>query len=151
MATSIPSLAQQNAVVDNNRGEINPIVKRYGTNLPASTSYDMLKSHAADLKELGIRYVRLSAGWGQEGQGLYNNKQVSVNGDNVSIDYSRIDDIVNLITEAGAQTSFVLRTPQDFGALNSAPTGTAWYNLNKQFAAHWTEKGLARCDAHLHE
>ncbi len=65
----------------NNRGEINPIVKRYGTNLPASTSYDMLKSHAADLKELGIRYVRLSAGWGQEGQGLYNNKQVSVNGD----------------------------------------------------------------------
>ena len=33
------------------------------------------------LKELGIRYVRLSAGWGQEGQGLYNNKQVSVNGD----------------------------------------------------------------------
>lgn len=144
MATSIPSLAQQNAVVDNNRGEINPIVKRYGTNLPASTSYDMLKSHAADLKELGIRYVRLSAGWGQEGQGLYNNKQVSVNGDNVSIDYSRIDDIVNLITEAGAQTAFVLRTPQDFGALNSAPTGTAWYNLNKQFAAHWTEKGLAR-------
>ena len=78
MATSI---AQHQATVDNNRGEINPIVKRYGTNLPASTSYDMLKSHAADLKELGIRYVRLSAGWGQEGQGLYNNKQVSVNGD----------------------------------------------------------------------
>ena len=45
MATSITSIAQHQATVDNNRGEINPIVKRYGTNLPASTSYDMLKVH----------------------------------------------------------------------------------------------------------
>ena len=35
MATSITSIAQHQATVDNNRGEINPIVKRYGTNLPA--------------------------------------------------------------------------------------------------------------------
>lgn len=35
MATSITSIAQHKDTVDNNRGEINPIVKRYGTNLPA--------------------------------------------------------------------------------------------------------------------
>ena len=144
MTTSMSLIAQQNVTVDNSRVEINPIVKRYGTNLPAATSYDLLKSHAGDLKDLGIRYVRLSAGWGQEGQGLYDAKQVTVNGDDVTIDFTRVDEIVSILTEAGAQTAFVLRTPQDFGALNSAPTGTAWYNLNKQFAAHWTGTGLVR-------
>ncbi len=142
--TSMSTFAQQNVTVDNSRGEINPIVKRYGTNVPASTDYAQFKAHAEDLKALGIRYVRLSAGWGQEGTGLYDNKQVSVSGDAVTVDFSRVDELVDLITAAGAQTAFVLRTPQDFGALNSAPSGTAWYNLNKQFAAHWTARGLVR-------
>lgn len=143
IGTSIVS-AQQSVTVNNSSSEINPIVKRYGTNLPASTSFDLLKAHAADLKELGIQYVRLSAGWGQEGSGLYDSKQVTVSGDDVTMDFTRVDEIVDILTKAGSQTHFVLRTPQDFGALNSAPTGTAWYNLNKQFAKHWTDKGLAR-------
>ena len=138
--------AQQSVTVDNSSTEINPIVKRYGTNIPATISYDLLKAHANDLKDLGLRFVRLSAGWGQEGQGLYESKQVTKNGEDVTIDFTRVDEIVDLISEAGAQTAFVLRTPQDFGAINAAPAdaSTAWYNLNKQFAAHWIAKGLPR-------
>lgn len=138
--------AQENINVDHGKWVFDPLAKRFGVNMPASTGFDLLKNHADDLKDLNLRYVRVSTGWGQEATGsLYDTDQVSVSGDNITYKYDRIDEVIDIITAGGAQPLFVSRCPKAFGASVSAvpeTTGNAWYNLHKDFAAHWTSKGI---------
>lgn len=138
--------AQENIQVDHAKWVFDPLAKRFGVNIPASTSFDLLKNHANDLKDLNLRYVRVSTGWGQEATGnLYDTEQVLVSGDNITYKYDRIDEVVGIITAGGAQPLFISRCPKAFGAsASSVPetTSNAWYNLHKDFAAHWTTKAI---------
>ena len=86
-------------------------------------------------------------GWGQEAAGnLFESPQVSLSGGNVSYDYTRVDQIMDIINGQGRQVLFVAGyCPKALGTNYSDypdTTGGKWYNLMNDFAKHWTTKKI---------
>lgn len=82
-----------------------------------------------------MRYIRLATGWGQEGNGgLYDEKQVN----GTTIDFSRIDQIVDELNTLGIQTQFVSSVPDGYKV--DASDHDNWQQLYQNFSKHWFGK-----------
>lgn len=130
------AVGQESVSVNNGLKVINPLVKRFGTNIPASVNVNNLNAQQAALKALNLRYVRLSTGWGLEGNGLYTGSQVS----GTNIDFSQIDPIVNLLSGDGIQIQFVTGVPAGYNVANAKADSINWQTLYQNFAAHYFGK-----------
>ena len=140
--------AQVTVEVDHSDWVYHPLMKVFGVNVPHTIEYNSFINNAELIKDLDIRYVRIMNSWGKEASGnLFETPQVTVEGETVQYDFTRIDEIVDLIYENGAQVLFMNGyNPESFGGQwNAAPdtsAGGLWYELNKTFAAHWAGKNL---------
>lgn len=139
--------AQTTVTVDNSNWIEFPLMKIYGVNIPTNVSFDVLQTNAPLLKDLNVRYSRVLNNWGRESTGqLFPNKQVTVSGGNVSIDFTQIDKVVDLLQDNGTNVMLNMGyTPQDMNPDWKATPDTshlgAWYALSKEYAQHWVDRG----------
>ncbi len=149
LAVSFAGLnAQVSVTADHSKWVDFPLMKIYGVNIPNEISYSTLETNASLIQDLDVRYVRVKNNWGLEKTGdLFETPQVTISGEDVSIDFTRIDQVVNLIKQNDAQVLFMNGyTPADMDADWKATPDTVdggeWYKLNKQFAQHWADMKL---------
>ena len=134
---------QENIVVDNSQLVADPLMKRFGVNIPASTSFEALTAQEQAITELNLRYARVSTGWGEAGLGLYDADPVTLNSNQVTYDFSRIDAIVDMLNRMGIQSHFATRCPAAFASKSAGVpeiTSSSWSSLWEVFASHWIER-----------
>lgn len=124
--------------VDNNGTEFYPLVKRFGVNVSAATPFATLQQQADAIKAINSRYVRVPNAWGNAGKGLYEAEDVTKEG---NIDFTRIDEVVGILTANGASPIFVVSVPEALGG--GEPNNIdVWGEINYKFFDHWRQAGI---------